>query len=357
MLKKLIYYPLLFVNLLICAGFLVSGFSYKLQPADFPTLSLASFAFPAFVIGVFFFLFLWLVVKWKYALISLIALIIGYVPMHKYAPINPQIDDTEGTLELITYNVHNFWSTPEYGDSCTIDLIVDYLAESKADIVCLQEALPEGETLEKLQKHYKYIESFTENGSSPIACLSKTPIVRMEKIEYESHGNRSVCFYIKYKGQILRIINNHLETVGLELEDKAEFKSIIDGEIEDDEYKQEGIKRIAGFISRSMGKRQSQAENVANFIGDNAKNTIALGDFNDTPLSYTHYMIDRKLTDCYAERGQGLGFSYEQNGMHVRIDHAFCSDDFETVKCYVDDEAVFSDHYPLRIYLARSNKE
>lgn len=356
MLKKIIFYPILLVNLIVSVGFLLSGFSYKLPPTEYPILSLANFMFPAFAVGVFFFLFFWLFVKWKYSFLSFLTLILGYIPMHKYAPFSQKADKVESTLSLITYNVHSFHSPGEFSDSSTVDLVIDYLAESKADIVCLQEAHPKGETLEKLQKHYKYIETFTEHGSSPIACLSKTPIERVEKIEYESHGNRSACFYIRFKGQLLRIINNHFETVGLEHDDKEEFKSIVEGAIENDEYKQEGVKRIAKSISKAMGKRQLQAESVAKFIGDNTRNTLALGDFNDTPLSYTHYLIDQKLTDCYAERGRFTGFSYEQNDMHVRIDHAFCSEDFEVVDCYIDDKATFSDHYPLKLFLKRSNK-
>ena len=96
-----------------------------------------------------------------------------------------------------------------------------------------------------------------------------------------------------------------------------------------------------------------QAETVAETIGSNPKNTIVLGDFNDTPLSYTHHLFDQKLNDCYAERGVLMGFSYVNHGMFVRIDHTFCSDDFETVKCYVDNSAAYSDHYPIITYLKR----
>lgn len=350
MLKKIILYPILLINLLVSAGFLVSGFSYKLPPADFPILSLASLVFPAFAIGVFCFLIFWLFCKWKYAAVSLLTLVIGYIPMHKYSPFSPQADDTSGTLKVISYNVHCFMSSDETGDTSTVDLIARYLIDSKADIICLQEAdLREGRWFgvrEKFENDYKYMETFSDDTDSPISCLSKTPIERVEQIKYESAGNRSACFYIKYHGRTLRVINNHFETTGMESDDKAEFRSIVKGAI-DDEYKQEGIRRIARCISRATVKRQAEAEAVADFIGDDAKNTIAVGDFNDTPLSYAHATINDKLTDCYAAAGRFPGFSFEHSGMHVRIDHAFCSDDFDVAKCYVDDEATFSDHYPI----------
>ncbi len=241
------------------------------------------------------------------------------------------------------------------GDTATTDLIARYLIDSKADIICLQEAdLREGKWFgvrEKFEKDYKYMETLCDDAASPICCLSKTPIERVERINYESVGNRSACFYIKYHGKTLRIINNHFETMGMETDDKAEFRSIVKGALED-EYKQEGIRRIIRCISKATVKRQSQAEAVAKFIGNDAKNTIAVGDFNDTSLSYAHAQIDRKLNDCYADAGRFPGFSFEQNGMHVRIDHAFCSDDFDVAKCYVDREATSSDHYPLIVCLS-----
>lgn len=357
MLKKIIRWPLITLNVILCIGFLFSGYSYVIPPMEHPTLALANFLFPFFAICVFLFMAFWLFCKKRYTLISLVTLIAGYIPMNKYAPITPQEDRTpENSLKIISYNVHGFHTPDVENDTATFGKLIEYLVEVDADIVCLQEAYLNGDKKERLMSVFNNVETI-QNDSLGIAvtCLSKTPIVKVEPIEYESEGNLSACFYVKYEGKLLRIMNNHLESVKFLPTDKEKFKGYVKGALEDDES-MEGSKRIVDYIRKAAKERQPQAEALAELIGDGAKNTIVAGDFNDTPLSYCHYLIDQKLTDCYAKRGLFPGFSYTNNGMYVRIDHTFCSDDFEVAKCYVDNSVDYSDHYPIITHLIRAKK-
>jgi len=355
MLKKLFFWPFVIINILLCIGFLISGYSYLIPPAEHPNLSLLNFTFPFFAIGVIAFMVLWVLIKWKYAFISILTLIIGYTPMHKYAPITPPDGDTTGTLKIISYNVHCFSSPYSENDTANFSQILDYLKKEDADIVCLQEAYLYPGKKERLEEIYKYVETYSNNALGiAVTTLSKTPIEKVEGIDYDTDSNISACFYVRYKDNTLRIMSNHLESIKLTLDDKKEFKSYVKGALEEEnQAAQEGTLRIANHIKKATVKRQSQAEVLSELIGDNPKNTILLGDFNDTPLSYSHYLINQKLTDCYSECGWLTGFSYVNNGMYVRIDHTFCSDDFKTVKCYVDKSANFSDHNPMITYLIK----
>lgn len=354
MLKKLLFWPIVFLNILCCAGFLISGYSYLIPPAEHPTLALASYTFPFFAMGVLFFMAFWLFIKWKYAFISILTLLIGVIPMQKYAPITGPDEDIDGALKVISYNVHCFAAPDVYKDSVTMGNILEYLNHSDADIICLQESYVIPERKDEFKSDYKYME-VVEDPSIGIGltCLSKYPIEKVERIEYESKHNLSACFYVRYKDSLIRVINNHFESIRISQADKKEFKSYVKKALEDENDGVEGSKRIAGHIRNATVIRQKQAETVAEFIGKNPKNTILLGDFNDTPLSYTHHVINKKLTDCYTERGWLTGFSYVNHGMFVRIDHAFCSDDFKTVKCYVDDDVDYSDHHPVITYLRK----
>ncbi|MCF0208592.1 MAG: endonuclease/exonuclease/phosphatase family protein [Bacteroidaceae bacterium] len=356
MLKKCIVWPLLALNILVCVGFLCAGYSYLLPPLDYPILTLASYSFPFLAVGVIGFLLFWLFFKWKYALISFAALIVGYVPMHKYAPINLPQDEPKEVLKIITYNVHCFTSPHIEGDSLNIALLIDYLKKSDADIICLQEAYEYLDVTAKFKKEFKYVKAFDiPVTSAAVMCISKYPIEKVESLDYESKGNLSACYYVRYKGELLRVVNNHFESLALTPDDKEKFKSYIKGSFENDSS-MAGSRRIFSQLKKATMQRQPEVEYVANFIGDDAKNTIVLGDFNDTPLSYCHHLIDQKLTDCYAACGMLMGYSYVNNGMFVRIDHTFCSSDFKPVKCYVDDEAYFSDHFPLITYLSRTER-
>lgn len=355
MLKKILYWPIALLNILCCSGFLISGYSYIIPPAEHPTLALASYTFPFFAMGVLFFMAFWLFVKWKYAIISILSLIICAAPMQKYAPFTGPDEDTDGALKIISYNVHCFAAPDVFSDTITMGNILNYLDHSDADIICLQESYVSPERKDEFVSNYKYVE-VVEDPSIGIGltCLSKYPIVKTERIEYDSKHNLSACFHVRYKDETIRVINNHFESINITQDDKEGFKSYVKKALEDDNDGLEGSKRIAGHIRDATIIRQKQAEAVAKFIGRNPKNTILLGDFNDTPLSYTHHVIEEKLTDCYAERGWLTGFSYVNHGMFVRIDHTFCSDDFKTVKCYVDNSVDYSDHHPIITYLKRA---
>ena len=83
---------------------------------------------------------------------------------------------------------------------------------------------------------------------------------------------------------------------------------------------------------------------------------IVCGDFNDTPISYAHKVFADALTDCYVSSGFGPGFSYHENRMFVRIDHMFCSDEWEPFGAKVDSKVKTSDHYPLICWLKKRSK-
>ena len=132
---------------------------------------------------------------------------------------------------------------------------------------------------------------------------------------------------------------------------------VANGEVERDSMKS-GSKFYLKKLSASAQKRAPQAELVSEFIKENSNiSTIVCGDFNDIPLSYTHYVISDGLTDCYQKRGRGFGFSYCHNAMRVRIDYILCTPDINPIKCWVDDEIKLSDHYPIISHCLLENKE
>ncbi len=94
--------------------------------------------------------------------------------------------------------------------------------------------------------------------------------------------------------------------------------------------------------------RAVQADSVANVIHRNRTDyMIVCGDFNDSPVSYTHRVVGKGLVDAYAEAGFGPGFSYNQSMLYFRIDHLLVSEKFRVLKCDVDRSIQASDHYPV----------
>ena len=104
-------------------------------------------------------------------------------------------------------------------------------------------------------------------------------------------------------------------------------------------------------------KRTPQVEAINKFIEAHpGKIFVVCGDLNDTPISYTHHTISKNLTDCFVASGNGPGFTYEKNGMLVRIDYMLCSKNWQPYACTVDKSVDISDHYPVVCWLKKRAK-
>ena len=147
------------------------------------------------------------------------------------------------------------------------------------------------------------------------------------------------------------VVNNHLETTGLSLDEKEQFQQLMKGEL-----KGKAVTRTSKWLINHLGqqtkKRAPEADAVARYIAyHGGVPMIVCGDFNDTPLSYAHRTISKGLVDCFEETGNGPGISYHKSRMYVRIDNILCTPDFKRYACKVDNSIKNSDHYPIMCWL------
>lgn len=327
------------------------GHSDCLNPTCHPVLSNVGLLFPGFLLVNLGFMFFWLLFKLRYALIPFLGFVVCYVPVRKYMPLNVTGEAPEGSIKVLSYNILNYGSD-DMGEE-GINPIVDYIQRQNADIVCLQEAMPNSNSKSAqidtiLRPLYPYYDLHCRpNGGDYLAVLSKYPLISKEQIEYESKGNLSMAYLLKIHEKEVLLVNNHLETTGLSLEERALFKKMLKGKLLTDTAEQTS-KTLAAKLGEAAKKRAPQAEAVAAYIRKHKGTSIILcGDFNDGPISYAHRVISDRLTDCYVESGNGPGISYHSSGFFVRIDNIMCSKDWVPYGCKVDDEISASDHYPI----------
>ena len=364
--KKWLCRILAAINVIVVALMIITGYSGYVSPVDHATIAASGLVFPLVLAADVVFIFIWLVLHWRYVLIPVLGIIVCYAPVRTYIPVNVVSEPPEGAIKVLTFNVHLFegWRYHSRRDNPT----VNYLLETDADIICLQEAgLSEVRNVkvDKLMAKggYPYM-ARTMNQSNGIALYSKWPILSTERIPYPSAGNVSDASRVLINGDTVLVVNNHLETYGLSTEDKVEFGEMVSGKDllnstadetdkgqGDAKKKKKGKKRSTTFLAmveRANRKRAPQADAVAAYIrGSGAKSVIVCGDFNDHPLSYAHHTIGKGLTDCFVAGGNGPGYTYDHNRMYVRIDHIFCSKDWRCYSCYVDHNVKVSDHYPV----------
>ena len=347
-------------NVVTVGLMLATGFSDRLNPVDHPLLACAGMVFPAFALFNLGFLLFWLVFKWRKSWIPIVGFLLAYPPISVYMPLNPRQDVPEGCIKIITYNVCTYGGNYKYDDA--FERITDYLKEQDADIVCIQEDVDTWRRymFEHYRKIYPYNDTtvFVCNALlfNAIGIHTRYPILRKERIPYESNANGSVAYYLQVGDDTILVVNNHLEATHLSKEDRSRYEGMLRGEMEGDTIKAESLMRIEK-LGQSAAKRAPGAEIVRRYVEEhNQYPTIVCGDFNDTPISYAHRTMSKGLTDCFVESGHGIGLSYNQKGFWVRIDNLLCSSHFTPYNCQVDSKIDFSDHYPMICWLKMKNK-
>lgn len=356
-LSKILFIP----NLILLILLVLSAYSTYLSPTSYPFLSNSGLAFPILLGLSFIYAILWLVLRVKrYHILFWIVILIISPQLYKYCPINMPEAVPSHSIKILSYNVMNFSNLLK--DKNGDNPILSYLKSQNADIVCLQEYsngakeskfLNENDINKALSSYsYKSIMKVgNKNSYNKVACFSKFPIKKCERIDYFSNYNGSVAYNIEIDGKTLLLINNHFESNKITQADRKVYEKLLKLE-EQDNLIQETKGLLQKIIDASV-IREKQAETVAKYIQQNKeKYIIACGDFNDSPLSRTNKILSSQLKDAYTQSGLGLGISYNRNMFYFRIDNILVSPAIKVYDCFVDRSIKDSDHYPIMCYVA-----
>ncbi|MCR4764697.1 MAG: endonuclease/exonuclease/phosphatase family protein [Bacteroidaceae bacterium] len=362
-LGKFLSFIVWMVTLLMSLLLLFSAFSPSfIQPVENPLLSLAGFAFPFLVtINFLFFLIFLLFRKIKFAILPLLGIVLCYSQLFAYFPFNlSRADKPENSLKILSYNTMNFGNMEKKKG---VNDILEYLKESKADIICLQEHTISGskkfvtqEDVDKALSEYPYRAGKTPKGQHPlksIAVYSKLPLLKTERVAMQNSTNGAMAYQLKWGEDTLLLINCHLESNKLTSADKEMYEQMI--EKHEKEQVKTGAKVLLKKLAEASAIRAPQADSLVNYLHHHPfKYIMVCGDFNDTPISYTHHVLTRLLNDAFAESGRGLGISYHKNKFLFRIDNILVSPDLNAKNCTVDSSIDASDHYPIWAYVEKN---
>lgn len=323
-----------------------------LHPTVHPNLSYFGLAFPAFLVLDVCFVIFWACVKWKMVFLPLAGMLLCAKSIYTYSPVNFNKEVPEGAIKLMSYNVMSFGGKPMRQISYKDNPIVNYILASDADIVCVQEGSVVGvEELEELVKStYPYTLCGGGDGCHFNMCLSKFPIIDSENIPIVSATNRCYAYRLLLDDDTLLVINSHLESYKLRDDDVNNYKDLI--KHPKDTTNIGKYQSLTSKLATTNAIRGEQVDLVANYIDSiGGKYVVLCGDFNDSPISYTHHQFRKVLKDAYAESGNGPGISFHTNGMYFRIDHIFVNENIDTYRTKVDNSISESDHYPIISHL------
>lgn len=342
------------LNILAVAGLLFCTYSVYLNPAKHDILSLAGLMFPVFLLANVAFILFWLFFSTRHALLSLAGCLFCIMSIRAYIPWNPGRTGAPGkAIKLLSYNVMGFDKDGGWSED-NPNPILTYLQNSKADIICLQEAggLADSTRRKYLGAYPYYSIISVGNQGNALACFSKYKIISADKVNNQTETNGSIAYRLKLGTDTLLLINNHLQSNRLTMEDKAKYKKMFKEPRE--RTFREGFKLLMTKLPLANRLRGPQADTVAKLIrGERYHGVWVCGDFNDSPVSYTHRVIADDLVDAFVESGQGVGISYNQKGFPFRIDNILVTKEWRSYRCTVDNSIKTSDHYPIWCYLKR----
>lgn len=347
----------LITHTVIALGLLYTGYAAYLSPQKFGMVALGGYALPLFIVLTLLSLAVAALTYKRYIPIPFAALLLAYPPVSLYCPYHSAQQVPEGAITILSYNTH-YWGMGDKEKRETHETdegkaVMEYLAASNADIICLQESPVVAETRANIDsilcKAYQYHDTVTTHNQMQLAIFSRFPITHKERIEYESEGNGSAAFRLDINGKEVIVINNHLQSTGLSIEERNKFSAMVHGH--NDTIKAIS-KTILGKLLDATRTRVPQAKAVAAFIrahrnGNGGMPVIVCGDFNDIPNSYVHRTMAEGLTDCYRETATGPGYSFARYGMRVRIDNIMCTPDMKPYNFRIDHSISASDHYPI----------
>ena len=106
------------------------------------------------------------------------------------------------------------------------------------------------------------------------------------------------------------------------------------------------VKELSSSLRNGFLRRSAQADIVKEAVNNSPYPVIVLGDFNDTPISYTYHKLRKGLNDSFVESGYGAGFTYKGVYPTNRIDFILFSDKLDC-KYFEVLKVKYSDHYPV----------
>jgi len=364
--KKFLKGLILILNVLVAAALLLSYLAPFLNPSTWFLPAIFGLAYPYLLILNLIFLLYWLIRLKREILISLVIILLGWNHLNNLLPLNfrdseiPVNVNRERMFKVLSYNIRQFDLIHWTREVEVKEHILHFVNEQDPDILCLQEYYTSNRKGERPEEIVRELEQLPERAVyySPdtrgdigigIATFSRFPILKKSRIPFNTTFNAAMYTDIQLNDDTVRIFNVHLQSIRFRDEDYAFMDTV---RLKYPNQQMRGIKNIGSQLKKAFILRAEQAEMISNYIKDSPYPVIVMGDFNDTPHSYTYRKIRRGLHDAFRKSGKGFGYTYSGDLPKFRIDYILYSDPLipDGFKRLKKD---YSDHYPIttRFYL------
>lgn len=345
------------VSVIITAVTLLAAYGGWFDPRSHAFPAILSMSFPFWIISLAIVAAANLLICKKMALAQWIAAVLCVGAINDYCPLNlfhsTEVAPCDSTrmLKVMTYNTFGFVDDDDIypdGTNRTASAII----ASKADVVFLQEIgfisdMPARHlTQEQVDSLLNAYPHSMFNESKMVGILSRYPLEWVELPQPESMFSGFEGAKLTVNGTELLIVSLHLQSLGLNQEDRLVYHDLTSGDNVSD-WKTAG-KIIYDKISAAMKHRASQAEMLRAALDSvGIPNMILAGDFNDINGCYAMRKIcGENLKSTYSSVGCGPAVTYHKDRFLFNIDHLLYGGAVEPVEIRIGTNTS-SDHYPV----------
>jgi endonuclease/exonuclease/phosphatase family metal-dependent hydrolase len=360
-LKKILYKILLAVNVLFAFTLLISYLAVHISPGDFALPAFFGLAYPYLLLINIIIVIIWAVLLRFEALISIVVIAIGFNHFSNYIKFRRPSGDKTGTFKVLSYNVRLFNYYENKSGVYSGKKVFEFLRAQKPDILCLQEFFILGDPGREEEamktalgsKYYSHMKllKLSRNRYYGIVTFSKYPIINKGEIIHNSSSSLSIFSDVIIQQDTFRIFNNHLQSFMLKRMEKSFLEELSSSE---DKETMNEVKSLSRSLKKGFALRSKQAELVKSYINKSPYPVIVIGDFNDTPVSYTYRKIRKGLNDSFVNSGYGAGFTYKGNYPANRIDYILYDNNL-TNNYFEIKRIKYSDHYPIMAYFRKKD--
>lgn len=350
---------------LIClVSLLLAYLCPYIHPGTFWLLPFFGLAYPIILVFTIIFLIIWTLAKSKWALITLVVLLVGGKLHFRLLAIGSepeQVPTRENCLHVMSYNVRLFdlynWTLSDKFENR--DSIFHYIERENPDVICFQEFYHQDrptefvtrdhliKTLKIKDYHERYSHKLAGRQNFGIAMLSKYPMIAKGAVVIENADDDNYCIYadIVKNQDTFRIYNVHLRSIKLSYDDYKVFDSENETPIE-----KSAIRVLIDKLRIAFPKRADQAKTVIEHMSTSPFPVIVCGDFNDTPMSYTYNQFYKNLTDAFRNCRKGIGSTYAGKIPAGRIDYIFHDRALHSSNFQIQKQ-IYSDHRAISCYI------
>lgn len=309
---------------------------------------------PILVVNIGFVIY-WLLRRPMYTLYTLVPLLLGWPLLTQHIGFRPQPKDTlknEQAMRVMSFNAHLFNEVNNMSSATIQNEVISLIKHTNPDVLCMQEFFTKIKGTKQITNRIKEENGFQDYFFEPVTkseheaygqiIFSKYPIIHSGTITQNEYGINRITFAdIVKERDTLRVYNVHLRSFGLQTEDKAFIQNPSNTSNEE-----HATARVGRKLKHAFAQRSEQAEALRSHMDATHYPIIVMGDFNDTPMSYSVNLIRKGLKNTFREKGRGWGITHYEMLPLFQIDYILCSPQFK-VKNYQIIKKELSDHYPI----------